>query len=571
MVWHTQHVGQFLVDKGEITVRQLEEALQEQAKTGQMLGTVLVRMGFIRDEQAFLSLLARKFGVELVSLRSLEVPGDVLARLPAKVVNHYKVFPVRHKDNTLVVAMSNPEDVSVMDDLSMIAGAKIQPAFSGEIEILEAIRAHYGVGADTIEKMMSGPESPSEAWAEASVAEERFIETIDEKGPEASISLFLNQILFAAYKDHATDIHIEPFENELRIRYRIDGELYDVKVPGNIRFFRDEIISRIKILSNLNIAERRLPQDGRFKVQVKGHDLDLRVAFLPTPNGESVVIRILNTAKLYSFDELGFAAQERAWLEALLQKSHGIIFLTGPTGSGKTTTLYSCLALLNKDDTKIITVEDPIEYQLRGAVQVQVHNDIGLHFSTALRSMLRADPDVMMVGEVRDVETARITIQAALTGHLVFSTLHTNDAASGIARLMDMGIEPYLIASAVECFIAQRLVRVVCPACRIRMKVTQEMIRDFDLSPDDVLEAVIYEAVGCKACRMTGFNGRIAIVEFLMLDDDIRAMIVSRASAVEIKDKAIAKGMKTLRRHGWEKVLSGHTTPGEVLRITHED
>jgi type II secretory ATPase GspE/PulE/Tfp pilus assembly ATPase PilB-like protein len=557
--------GQMLVDRRIITAEQLSFALEEQKKAGQPLGITLVRMGFVSSEQAFLPVLAERNNVGFVVLKNTLVAPDVLARVPPKVANHYKVFPVRYDARTLYVALCHGSawDIAVLDDLAMLTRCRIVPLLAAEKDILDAIHESYGVGAETIEKMMTDNTSVSGA--------RDLIEEIDEQGAEASISLFLNQVMYAAYKEHATDIHIEPFEEQLRIRYRIDGVLYDAKAPVNIRFFKDILVSRIKILANLNIAEKRLPQDGRFRVNVNDQRLDLRVSFLPTAFGESAVIRILNSARLYSFDELGFTGTERESLDALLRKEHGTIFLTGPTGSGKTTTLYSCLVELNKDDTKIITVEDPVEYQLGGIVQVQAHADIGLNFATVLRSMLRNDPDVLMVGEVRDRETAQIAVQAALTGHLVLSTLHTNDAASGIARLMDMGVEPYLIASAVECFIAQRLVRVVCVHCRKRVVVTPVMARDFGFEYDTIQAAAVYESAGCPACRMTGFQGRQAIGEFLFLDEKIRSMIVRRSSAGEIKDSAIRGGMKTLRMNGWEKIIAGLTTPSEVIRVTHED
>jgi len=481
------------------------------------------------------------------SLSLNEVSQEALARLPAKAVNYYKVFPLKFENGVLTVAMADPRDIAVLDDLAMVAQAQIQPVLAGEKDIIEAIREHYGLGAETIERMMSDTHMMT--------ADAPAVEAIDEASSEASISKFLNQILFQAHHDGATDIHIEPFGNELRIRYRIDGVLYDAQVPENIRFFQEALISRIKILSDLNIAEKRIPQDGRFKVRVENTDLDLRVSFLPTSFGETCVIRLLNTFRLYNFGELGIAGPERKQLDALINKPHGIIFLTGPTGSGKTTTLYSCLAAINAEDTKIISVEDPVEYQLTGVVQVQANPDIGLTFAAALRSILRNDPDVIMIGEVRDFETAQIAIQMSLTGHLVFSTLHTNDAASGITRLIDIGIEPYLIASSVECFLAQRLVRLLCPACK---KPTAQ-------------DPTVYEAVGCKQCRMTGYSGRQAICEFLVLNDKIRAMVMARATSREIKQQAIADGMKTLRQHGWEKVMAGLTSPSEVLRVTEDE
>jgi type II secretory ATPase GspE/PulE/Tfp pilus assembly ATPase PilB-like protein len=553
-------LGQVLVNKGIISISQLEQALDEQRKSGQMLGAILVRLGFVNEEEALLPILAEQMGVDFVSPRTLSISAEILSRIPVKAAKYYKVLPIRLEDDGLVIAMRDPADVRIIDDLATIANMKIIPVLASEREILESIQEYYGVGAETIEKMMTG----------IVAREEASVETIDESSSDASISKFLNQILFQAYKDKATDIHIEPFEEELRIRIRIDGVLYDIKPPDNIRYFQDTLLSRIKIMSNLNIAEKRIPQDGRFKVKTQEGDLDLRVSFLPTPYGESCVIRILNSVKLYSFEELGIKGDERKHLDTLLSKSHGIVFLTGPTGSGKTTTLYSCLAELNKDDTKIITIEDPVEYQMRGVIQIQVHPQIGLTFATGLRSVLRNDPDIIMIGEVRDFETAQISIQMSLTGHLVFSTLHTNDAASGITRLMDMGIEPYLIASSIECFMAQRLVRLLCSTCKRPTQMTSEIIREFHLDDQD-RKSTIYEAKGCPACRMTGYLGRQAVCEFLIFNEHIRALILKRASSSEINQQAVLDGMKTLRRHGWEKVAAGLTSPSEILRVTQEN
>ncbi|MDE2223294.1 MAG: Flp pilus assembly complex ATPase component TadA [Candidatus Omnitrophica bacterium] len=562
MAKSTDLLGELLVNRGVITPEQLQEALEEQKRIHQPLGATLLYMGIISEEKTILPSLAEKYKTDFVSLKSIAISSEAMACLPAKAVNHYKVFPVKYEQGVLTVAMQDPSDVGVLDDLAMVSHAAIRPVVAGERDIMEAIREHYGLGAQIIEKMMSD--------SQISAAEAPAIETIDETTSEASISKFLNQILLQAYHDKATDIHIEPFGSKLRIRYRIDGILYDAQVSENIQFFKDELISRIKILSNLNIAEKRLPQDGRFKVKVENTDMDLRVTFLPTSFGESCVIRLLNTFRLYNFEELGIIGSERRHLDTLLMKQHGIIFLTGPTGSGKTTTLYSCLAALNSEDTKIITVEDPVEYQLKGVVQVQASPAIGLTFANALRSILRNDPDVIMIGEVRDFETAQIAIQMSLTGHLVFSTLHTNDAASGITRLIDIGIEPYLIASSVECFLAQRLVRLLCPSCKRQVDFTDELKREFELNAVKQVPA-IYEAVGCKKCRMTGYSGRQAICEFLVLNEKIRSMVTGRSTSREIKQMAILEGMKTLRQHGWEKVAAGLTSPSEVLRATEDN
>jgi len=556
------YLGELLVKNGVITPPQLRDALETQKKLGQPLGATLIFMGIVSEEKAILPSLAEKFDTGFISLKSTPVSPAALSQLPVRAVNYYKVFPVKYEKGILTVAMANPSDTTVLDDLAMVAHAHIHPVLAGERDIQEAIRQHYGLGAETIERMLSDTQMMT--------IDVPATEAIDESSTEASISQFLNQILLHAHLDSATDIHIEPFGNELRIRYRVDGVMYDAQVPKNIRFFKDALISRIKILSNLNIAEKRLPQDGRFKVKVENTDMDLRVSFLPTSYGESCVIRLLNTFHLYNFEDLGIIGSERKHLDVLMYKPHGIIFLTGPTGSGKTTTLYSCLAAINAEDTKIITVEDPVEYQLKGVVQVQANPAIGLTFATALRSILRNDPDVIMIGEVRDFETAQIAIQMSLTGHLVFSTLHTNDAASGITRLIDIGIEPYLIASSVECFLAQRLVRLLCPVCKKPTAYTDTIRKEFKLNHiSEVPE--IYEAVGCKECRMTGYSGRQAICEFLVLNEKMRSMITGRATSREIKQLAILDGMKTLRQHGWEKAALGLTSPSEVLRVTEDE
>ena len=499
--------------------------------------------------------------IKNISLKGINVDPFVLNLIGPKAANYYKVFPIKYHDGHLTVAMSTLDDVKLLDDITAIAKCKITPILIEQGEILQAIVDHYGVGAETIEQMMTTRQAPTE---------KQVVEVIDESSSEASISQFLNQVLYQAYKDKATDIHIEPFEGYLRVRVRIDGILDDIKVPVNLNFFKDGLISRVKILSNLNIAEKRLPQDGRCKVRTFNEELDLRVSFLPTLNGESCVIRILNSFRLYDLDKLGFDGQEGQHLNNVLKKPNGIVFLTGPTGSGKTTTLYSCLSELNKKDNKIITIEDPIEYQLNGIIQIQAQPGIGLTFANGLRSILRNDPDIIMIGEVRDFETAQIAIQMALTGHLVFSTLHTNDAASGIIRLIDIGIEPYLIAASVECFVAQRLVRILCPHCKEQIKITPEIIREFDLK-EEQMNSVIYEAKGCKECRMMGYSGRQAISEFLLVSEEIHTMIINRSMASEIKSRAMASGMKTMRQHGWEKIIQGVTSPSEVLSVTENN
>lgn len=549
--------GELLVAKGWLSAEQLEQALVLQKASGARLEDILARPGMLPEESLSLALAAHRIGVDFEHVRDIVPLPEALARLPVKFANHFKVLPLRYDGRVLCVAMADPRDVEVLDGVALVAGCRVNPVMALEKEVLEALRVHYGLGADAVDRMMTGREEQEDRLS---------VEAIDADGSEASISRFFNQMLLQAHHDRASDIHIESFEDELRIRYRIDGVLRDANAPENLRYFRDILISRIKIMANLNIAEKRLPQDGRIYVQIDGRDMDLRVSFLPTPLGESVVIRILNAVRLYSLEELGFTGQELVWLRNALARPHGIIFVTGPTGSGKTTTLYACLAAVNAESNKIITVEDPVEAQIKGITQVQTNTGIGLTFAATLRSMLRHDPDMLMVGEVRDRETAQITIQSALTGHLVFSTLHTNDAPGSVARLLDMGVEPFLIASAVQTVIAQRLVRRLCPLCRVLVPVSPQIEREFAL-PKEECQSGIYEARGCKSCRMSGYDGRLAIAEFLMMNDELGGLIMRRASAAELRQLALQRGMKTLRSNGWEKVRAGLTSAQEVLRV----
>ena len=499
---------------------------------------------------------------EGVDLKKIQIDPKILEKLPTRYAFYYKTVPVRCDQKILTIALSSPFAIQVLDEISLLIGLKVQAVAASEQDIQEALHRHYGVGGETIEQMMGAD------GANLPAGSDLHFEDIQDFSSEASVAKFVNQILLEAYQARATDIHFEPLPDELIIRYRIDGILYATKSPENLRHFKDAINSRIKIMSNLNIAERRLPQDGRFKVKVGSLDLDLRVSFLPTPFGENLVIRILNPSRLYSLEELGLSEDDLRTIDGLLKKPHGIIFVTGPTGSGKTTTLYACLSRINTQERKILTIEDPVEYQLRGITQIQVNPKIGLTFAAGLRSMLRHDPDIMMVGEVRDFETAEIAIQVALTGHLVFSTLHTNDAATAATRLIDMGVEPYLIASSTECFIAQRLIRLVCPHCKEARKPTAELKEEFSFEVDDFKDITIYEFQGCEACRMTGYQGRQAIYEILVLDEELRTMIASRSAADEIRKSAIQKGMKNLRQQGWQKAKRGVTSLSEVLRVT---
>jgi type II secretion system protein E len=555
-------VGQILIEQHIISPEQLDRGLQEQKKTGGFICSLLVKLGFANEETIF-SALARHLNIPYIHLKSSEISSDVVQRVPAKFANHYKIIPISYADNCLVIAMADPLDIRIIDDIRLLLETEVKAVLASETEIQEAIRKYYGVGAETLEKMIAQkspsdkPTSPLEGTQD--------LESLAE---DASIITFVNQILSEAIKERATDVHLEPFNEELRVRFRIDGMLYDVSIPESIKYFTPAIVSRIKIMSRLNIAERRLPQDGRMKIKLNEQELDLRVSVIPTIFGESVQIRLLSSNFFLELEKIGMYPEGLRIIEKTITKPHGIIFVTGPTGSGKTTTLYACLAQINSPQIKIITTEDPVEYQLRGINQIQISPQIGLDFATVLKHILRHDPDVIMVGEVRDYETAEIAIRSALTGHLVFSTLHTNDAAGAITRLIDMKIEPFLVASSLECLIAQRLVRLICPHCKTKIhhpKEIDEYMQKNNLDPKD---SIIYEGKGCKACRFTGYLGRTAIHEILLITDEIREMILNRSSSQQIKQKAISEGMRTLLNDGLQKVVQGITTYTEVMRVT---
>jgi len=558
-------IGQMLIARGLITSEQLEIGLSQQKKHGGYIGENLIKLGFIKEED-FYPVLSEQIGIEFVGLKDYSIPIEVIKSIPPKFAFHYKFMPLKFEGNILTIGTTDPLDIQTIDDIKLVLGYEITPVLATGKEILEAIKRYYGIGAETIEKIISKTEQekPKEFTGHEKTAD------IEELAEDASIIKFVNQILLQAYKDHATDIHIEPYEDELKVRYRIDGILYDATIPPTIKHFQSAIVSRIKIMSNMNIAERRLPQDGRIKVKVGPEELDLRVSVLPTPHGESVDIRILSTAMLYSLENLGLLKEDLKLMEDVIRKPHGIIFVTGPTGSGKTTTLYACLNKINSKEKKILTIEDPIEYQLKGITQIQVQPKIGLTFAAGLRSMLRHDPDIMMVGEVRDYETAEIAIRVSLTGHLVFSTIHTNDAAGGVTRLLDMGVEPYLVSSSVECFVAQRLVRLICDKCRVKVKPYEGLAREFGTGKDEAKKTQLYKGKGCEECKFTGYKGRTAIYEILVMSEAIRSMVIRRVSADQIKEKAVSMGMRTLRDDGWTKIKMGLTTPSEVLRVTEE-
>ncbi len=556
-----RQIGEILVEKKLVTLEELNRAIMEHEKNGESLGSALIRLGYISEEQ-YLQSLSDQLNIPFVNLKDTAIGQSVIKKAPARLVQHYKVMPIGLEDGVLTIALSNPQHMWALEDIGMNLGCEVRPVLASEEHILEAIRRYYGVGADTVEEILAQKDG---AFEEPTVDGEDGSQDIESRAEDASVIKLVDQILQEAIQQRSTDIHIEPGRDELSIRYRVDGILYDTRVPQDIRYLYSAIVSRIKIMARLDIAERRVPQDGRIKIKLGQKELDLRISILPSVYGEHVVIRILPSEMIFSMDRLGLLTEDKEAIERVINEPHGIILSTGPTGSGKTTTLYAGLSKLNTRSRKIITVEDPAEYELKGITQIQMNTKINVTFANALRSMLRHDPDIIMVGEIRDLETAEIAIQAALTGHLVFSTLHTNDAPSAATRLMHMGIQPYLIASAAKAFIAQRLVRLICSDCKEEVTDTSKC-----LLPEGVLTSY-YQGRGCENCRFTGFRGRTAIYEILRVSESIRDLILRKASSDEIKKEAVRLGMKTLYQDGIKKVALGLTTPGEIMMITQSE
>ena len=558
-----------LSNSGVIPKESLDRAFKEAELSGKPFLQIVQDMELL-DEPKVLEAFSKATGYPLIDLRHIVPEDSIIQRVPVKFASYYKFFPIRHENGKLVIATSRMLDIHILDEMRFALGFEIAICFAPQKDIEEMLQKYYGLAADTAEKIIS--ETPAH---ERPIAAEKSheVEDIEKLATTASVAQVVNQIIFDAYKKRASDIHLEPLSSGIRVRYRIDGVLQEAPVPKELKDFFAPMLSRIKIMTNLNVAEKRLPQDGKMRVKTQDETLDLRVSFIPTANGESVVIRILPGKNVYKLEQLGFEAKNRKIFEGLLSRPNGVIFATGPTGSGKSTTLYAALNCLNVSSRKIITIEDPVEYELEGVNQIHVAPEIGLTFANGLRSMLRQDPDVMMVGEVRDLETAEIAIQAALTGHLILSTLHTNDAASGVTRLLDIGVQPYLIASSVIAFIAQRLVRVICPHCKEENRnVPPEMRRliekEFGISEKEIRT---FAGKGCEKCSGTGYRGRVAIQEFLLVTEPVRKLIMAQATAESIKAEAVKGGMVTLRRDGWGKVLAGTTTVEEILEMTEAD
>ncbi len=512
------------------------------------------------SEEALLRRLAKALNWPFLELGRLNIPAEARKGLSTKVAFQYTVMPTQVDDGMLQVAVSNPFDTAMLNAVQFDARQPVRFALATRNDIEKALKKYYGVGAETLDEMAE--DEPIELL----VSEDK---EITEGDQEASVIKFVNQIIWEAYRNRATDIHFEPAEDELRIRNRIDGILHQIPMPPQLKRFQSAIISRIKVMSGMNIAEKRLPQDGRINVRIQGEEIDIRVSTVPTVYGESVSLRLLTRGKIFlSLDKLGFSPRDEALIRELIVKPHGIFLVTGPTGSGKSTSLYAFLSTINSVHKRIITIEEPVEYELKGINQIAVRPEIGLTFAVGLRHILRQDPNVIMVGEIRDLETAEIAIRAALTGHLVFSTLHTNDAPSAFTRLIDMGIEPFLVASSVEAVMAQRLVRTICPLCKTEQKVEKEYLQRIGFPTADIETAKFYHGVGCEECRQLGYQGRTGIYELLVVSEALRPLIMNRAPASTIAQKAIELGMRTLRADGWNKVKEGITTIEEVLRVT---
>ncbi len=559
-------LGEILVEAGLVNKQQINEALRVQSETGERLGKVLVRLNLI-NEEALISFLGEQLGIPNVDLKDYLVDPDTINLVPEYVARKYQLVPLFKIGDTLTVAMVDPLNVFAIDEVSLKAGCTVEPALATESDIKRSIDQYYGVTGTMDEVIKKIEEDEGELLGTG----EHEIETkkLEELAEEAPVIKLVNILIMNAIKDGASDIHIEPEENMLRIRYRIDGVMQEVPAPP--KNLQAAVISRLKIMSEMDIAEKRVPQDGRFRIKVENRQVDMRVSTLPTIHGENVVMRILDVSKaLLGLEQLGFAPDVLAEFTKTINKSYGIVLVTGPTGSGKTTTLYSALNVINTVEKNIITVEDPVEYRLKLIRQAQVNVKAGLTFASGLRAILRQDPDIVMVGEIRDVETAEIAIQAALTGHLVFSTLHTNNAPGAATRLVDMGVEPFLVSSSILAIIGQRLVRKICTNCKEEYHPPEALLLQAGLDPSKK-DLKVYHGKGCKVCLDTGYKGRICIFELLLPNDKIRSLIVQKTSMDVIRKEAVAAGMKTMRDDGLIKVMQGVTTVEEVIRATQED
>jgi type IV pilus assembly protein PilB len=577
-------IGELLLKEKRITLEQLQEALRYQKANGGKLGFNLVKLGYVKDEE-ITALLSKQYGVPSINLAQFQIDPAVIKLVPAETAQKYQIVPLSRSGATLTIAMTDPTNVFAMDDIKFMTGYNVEPVVASEIAVVDAITTyHVTAKAATVSATSGGSalaiatkvleEMPLTVEGDVQVLEdleEINAEALEKQGSEAPIIKLVNVVLMSAIQKGASDIHIEPYEREFRVRYRIDGILYTIMAPP--MKFRDAMTSRIKIMAKLDIAEKRLPQDGRIKIRFadngKSTEIDFRVSCLPTLFGEKIVMRLLDKSKLMlDMTKLGFESESLSKFEQAISKPWGMVLVTGPTGSGKTNTLYSAISKVNTPETNIMTAEDPVEFNLLGVNQVQVRENIGLNFAAALRSFLRQDPNIILVGEIRDFETAEIAVKASLTGHLVLSTLHTNDAPSTVNRLMNMGVEPFLVASSVNLICAQRLVRRVCTNCKVEHPTPPPSLVQAGFSPEDARSVVPVKGNGCEKCNKTGYKGRVGLYEVMEIGEQLRELVLVGASARELRRKAVEEGMITLRQSGLRKVKTGLTTLEEVARET---
>jgi len=556
-------LGKILLNKGHVTQEQLDEGLEKQKETGQRIGEVLVELGYCAERNVS-ECLAEQFGVEWVNPAAMEIPEVALQSIPKSTISEHLVFPLDRSEGILKVAMCDPLNLFALDNLRFSTSCDIQWVLCCKEDLEDALQKHYGIEEETVDNMLQEFTESDIVYAED---EEGDGIEVDEEDEDAPIIRLVTLIITEALKQRASDIHIEPMETRIRVRYRIDGDCYEVESPP--KRLQGAIISRVKIMADIDIAEKRKPTDGRIKMKVLGRDIDFRVSCLPASHGESVVMRILDKQSvLLGIQDLGFMDDDYARFQQIIKRPQGLFLVTGPTGSGKTTTLYAALNELNRPDVKIITAENPVEYNLTGINQAEVKEAIEYSFGRILRAMLRQAPNIILVGEIRDSETAEIAVQAALTGHLVFSTLHTNDAPSAITRLIDMGVAPFLVASSVQAIMAQRLIRTICKNCKTPQSYTPAELAMVGLKPEDVEGAALYTGTGCRDCRDIGFKGRLGIFEMMELTSTIRDMAFNKEPVHKIREEAERSGMRSLQGDGIRKILSGVTTVQEILAVT---
>ena len=564
-----RRLGQILVDLGSINDDQLEMLVEEQAQSSGLIGRIAVNMGLVSDDE-LVEALGEQFGLKTLDLEGQVPPPECREAVSDPMAQLYRVVPVQLHENTLTLATCDPQNIAMQDEMRRFLGYDIRLVVASESQILKAIDKYFNDENDSIEKIIEDLQADEDlkAASEALGLDGPInLSDVAELANSAPVKKLLNMVLLLAIKDHASDIHFEPFEDEFRIRIKADGVLFEMVPPP--RHLAFAITTRIKVMANLNISERRLPQDGRIELTVGGHPVDLRVSVLPTMFGESVVCRVLDRSVVsLDLNNVGMDAGLMAEFRDVIDRPNGIILVTGPTGSGKTTTLYSALSELNKIEDKLITTEDPVEYDIDGIIQIPIDHDIDVTFAKALRAILRQDPDKILVGEIRDFETAEIAVQASLTGHTVFSTLHTNDAPSTVTRLKDMGVPAFLITATVEAILAQRLVRRICPECREESPPTEEDLTELQLTPEEVVGKKFFKGAGCNSCSNTGYKGRVGLFEFMIMDDELRTMIMENKTTDELRNKAREKGMRLLRDSGIEFIYDGTTTAEEIIRET---